>query len=165
MERTMSISYTNLPAAFRAEAEAYVNNGKRPGALLMAVLDDSLFAMLEAAPYGMDAAQRHGPICSLAVWAKLEAPAVSRGSVDITTRWMQSGGLRGRAAARAATEAMEAASALARATVAQGLPHLRLVGEPANSTGSNDAAPELPNAYSPRHIADTLRTHGPLRAL
>jgi hypothetical protein len=164
MERTMTTSYTNLPSAYRAEAEAYVTQGKRPGALLMAVLDDSLYAMLEAAPYGVDAAQRHALICSLAVWARLEAPAVSRGSVDITTRWMESGGLRGRAAARAATAATEAASAHARATVAQGQPHLRLVAEP-GSHASDEAAPAFQNAYSAHHIADTLRFYGPLRAL
>lgn len=160
----MSISYHNLPPAYRAEAEAFVEHGKRPGALLMAVLDDSLYSMLEAAPYGMDPAQRHGLIFALAIWARLEAPAMSRGSVDISNRWMHLGGLRGRAAARAAAGAMQEASELARATVAQGEPHLRLVAEK-GSPASAEPAPAFENVYSPHHIADTLRRHGPLRPL
>lgn len=77
----MSTSYTSLPAEFRAEAAAYVEHGQRPGALLMAVLDNNLRDALEAVPSGIDGETQAALLCALATWAWVEAPAISRGGV------------------------------------------------------------------------------------
>lgn len=130
----MSISYTPLPPALRTEAQAYVENGTRPAALLLAALDNNLFDAMNALPGNMGRAE----LCAIVTWAKLEAPAISRGSATITDAWMQAGGLQGRAAARRAAEAIARAGSLAH-------------------------TPFTPaNVYSFNNLAATLRMRGAL---
>lgn len=155
----MSTSYTTLPAHLQAEAAAYVEHGKRPGALLMAVLDNNLRDTLEALPSGLHGDAQIALMCTLATWAAVEAPAISRGAVEMTTAWMEGGGKQGRAAARLAAEAAHKARESARAAALTGRRHLRAVGAAWSDDGS-DSAPI--NAYSFHHIADTVARLGQL---
>lgn len=165
----MSTSYSTLPAHLQAEAAAYVEHGKRPGALLMAVLDNNLRDTLEALPSGLHGDAQIALLCTLVTWAAVEAPCISRGAVEITNAWMEGGGKQGRAAARMAAEVAHKAREYARTHELNGRRHLRAVGMPApsapNADGAADAAADAPHsAYSFQHIADTVQRFGPLRA-
>lgn len=157
----MSLSYTSLPPHLQAEAAAYVEHGTRPGALLMAVLDNNLREALDATPGGLDAKAHSALLCTLVTWAWVEAPCISRGAVEITSAWMQAGGLQGRAAARLAAQTAHKARESARAAELTGRRHLHAVGF--SAPGRHDADDAAPvNAYSFHHIADTVARLGQL---
>lgn len=157
----MSISYTSLPAELQGEAAAYVEHGRRPGALLMAVLDNNLRDTLNAMPSGLDGDAHAALLCALTTWAWVQAPCISRGAVEMTTAWMEGNGKQGRAAARLAAAAAFHARENMRAAEANGQRHLRVIG------GSADAAAPAAddaqgNAYSFHHMADTVARFGAL---
>ena len=129
----MSTSYSTLPANLQAEAEAYVEHGKRPGTLLLAVLESNLFAALDAMPSGLSAEAHLALLNTLVVWARVEAPCISRGAVEMTTYWMEGGGKQGRAAARATAAAVFAARTAANEAAAAGKPHLQVVSGEASA--------------------------------
>lgn len=153
----MTTSYSTLPAHLQADAAAYVEHGKRPGALLMAVLDNNLRDTLEALPSGLHGDAQMALMCTLVTWAAVEAPAISRGGVEITTAWMEGRGKQGRAAARLAAAAAFNARESARAAELSGQRHLRVVG---HAAPRDDGLPL--NAYSFSHMADTVARFGAL---
>jgi len=159
MERPMSTDYTSLPPEFQAQARAYVDYGKRPSALLLAVLENNLTRTLNLLPDGLDAEQRLALMNRLAVWALLDAPTIARGGVPMTDAWMQSGGRIGRAAARQAEIATQLANETARAACAKGTPHLRVV------RSEEALQARTAGAYSFRRIADAMAQLGPLQPL
>jgi hypothetical protein len=155
----MSTCYSTLPAHHQAEAAAYVDSGRRPSPLLLAVLDNNLTSTLNHLPAELGAEERLALLAALATWALLEAPAVARGGVVMTDAWMQSGGRIGRAAARQAEVAALQAHETARAACTNGTPRLRVVGS------SEEAVAYTAGAYSFCRIADAVGRLGPLRPL
>lgn len=143
----MSTCYSTLPLELQAQAEAYVEHGTCPDPLLLAVLENNLFSALDAMPSGLSPEAHLALLNTLTVWARVQAPVISRGGAEMAQYWMKLGGRQGRAVARAQALAALAARETVAEAARHGTPHLRVVSdEPAPLVNAQLLAAALCNS-------------------
>jgi len=88
-------NYAALPAEYRAEMQAYIEDGCRPSPLMEAICSGDLWAAFDLSGPIPEHPSPH--IVSLIGWVAGQCPIKSFGNVGAVQGWITAGGLNGRA--------------------------------------------------------------------